>query len=97
MQQQARRVTSPSAPESAAGTGSIYNVQFNSTLQGTWSKQTPLNNNIYSLKFSPNYNTDFTIVAIYFDTALRLTFGLHSATTNTTIMERSIIWPQLPG
>ncbi len=75
----------------AAGTGSVYNTQFNSNLQGTWSKQpfatSPTTNNIYSLKFSPNYNTDFTIAVIYFDTgttSLRFNLGLHNTTSNTT-------------
>ncbi len=70
------------------GTGSVYNVQFSSLLQGPWSQQTtidsPLINNIYSLKFSPNYDTDSTIVVIYCDTTLRLTFGLHHPSSNTT-------------
>jgi hypothetical protein len=62
-------------------------------LQGTWSKQpfatTPATNNIYSLKFSPNYGTDFTIAVIFYDvttipTTLRFNLGLHNTTSNST-------------
>ena len=80
----------------AAGTGSVYNTQFNSNLQGTWSKQTPLAGNIYSLKFSPNYNTDSTIVVIYFDTALKLNLGLHNTTSNTTSWNDASFGPGYP-
>ncbi|MBN1376650.1 MAG: hypothetical protein JXA01_10920 [Dehalococcoidia bacterium] len=72
-----------------AGSGCVYLIQSNNTLSGTWKRQDDLlpvlSGDFSSLKFSPNYDSDYTIGVIYSlgaDTLFNL--GKHDTAANST-------------
>ncbi|RPJ63946.1 MAG: hypothetical protein EHM12_00985, partial [Dehalococcoidia bacterium] len=67
------------------GTGSVYAKQYNNTPTGNWNIQGALPGDFTSLKFSPNYDIDNTVCAIYSTSNTFLTFGKHDVSNNTTI------------
>jgi hypothetical protein len=91
----------------AAGNGTIYNIQFNSISMGSWKLQdipAPLPGNIDSLKFSPNYASDYAIVVISTsatpipptNSTARLNLGKHDTTGNTTSWNDPLYGPGYP-
>ena len=72
---------------SNAGPGRVFNCHYSTTSPSNWLVQDTLSDNdsISSIKFSPNYFSDYTIAVISSDnSSTKLNLGQHDPTSNTT-------------
>jgi len=82
---------------SIPGPGKVFTRQYSTTGFDLWKVQLPLAESITSLKFSPNYNADSTIVTVSSSGASTfLHLGLHNATSNITSWDDASYGPGYP-
>lgn len=67
------------------GQGRVFTCQYSTSSSSNWDPIPSLTDSVNTVKFSPNYNTDYTIASLSNNSVnSRLNLGLHNTTNNTT-------------
>jgi len=72
-----------------AGPGTVRTIQYSNNIAGSWKIQPSITENITSLKFSPNYDTDSTMVVV---SGTPTAAFLHLGKQNYPMADNSTSW-----